>query len=135
MQIKKRVLCPERLRKVPAQFSWLDQRLVRYRYIERCDVAAWALYLVLAIVADAEGLSYYSDATLSRMLGLEPLGLSAARTELCQAGLVAYQPPIYQVLGLGLEHSAPPQPPASRSGQSRSLKDILAQVLERGGAQ
>jgi hypothetical protein len=133
MQIKKRVLCPERPRKVPAQFSWLDQRLVRYRYIERCDVAAWALYLVLVIVADAEGLSYYSDATLSRMLGLEPLGLSAARTQLCQAGLVVYQPPLYQVLGL--EDTPSPPPATSRSGQSRSLKDILAQVLEKGGAQ
>lgn len=133
MQIKKRVLCPERLRKVPAQFSWLDQRLVRYRYIERCEVAAWALYLVLAIVADAEGLSYYSDATLSRMLRLEPLGLSAARTALCQAGLLAYQSPLYQVLGL--EALVSPQPSSSRSGQSRSLKDILAQVLEKGGTQ
>lgn len=133
MQINKRLLCPERLRKVPAQFSWLDQRLVRHRYIERCDVAAWALYLVLAIVADAQGLSYYSDATLSRMLGLEPLGLSAARSQLCQAGLLVYEPPLYQVLGL--EASASPQPSSWRSGQSRSLKDILAQVLEKGGAQ
>ena len=39
MQIKKRVLCPERLRKVPAQFSWVDQRLVRQRYLQRCDHA------------------------------------------------------------------------------------------------
>ena len=60
MQIRKRVLCPQRLRKVPAQFSWVDQRLVRQRFIERCEPAAWALYLVLVIVADAQGLSYYS---------------------------------------------------------------------------
>ena len=66
MQIRKRVLCPERLRKVPAQFSWVDQRLVRQRYVERCDPAALALYLVLVTVADAEGLSYYSDASLER---------------------------------------------------------------------
>jgi len=132
MQIKKRVLCPERLRKVPAQFSWVDQRLVRHRYIQRCEPPAWALYLVLVAVADAEGLSYYSDASLARMLRLDLLQLSAAREQLCRAGLVVYQNPLYQVVAL--EDSAVPPPAPSRSGQSRSLKEILAQVLENGGA-
>jgi hypothetical protein len=27
--ITKRLLCPDRLRRVPPQFSWIDQRLVR----------------------------------------------------------------------------------------------------------
>lgn len=132
MQIKKRVLCPERLRQVPAQFSWVDQRLVRHRYIERCEPAAWALYLVLVTVADAQGLSYYSDASLARMLRLDSLALSAARSQLSQAGLVVYQNPFYQVLAL--EEPAAPRSPAPRTGQGRSLKDILAHVLEAGGA-
>jgi hypothetical protein len=132
MQIKKRVLCPERLRQVPAQFSWVDQRLVRHRYIQRCEPAAWALYLVLVTVADAEGLSYYSDASLARMLRLDSRALSAARNQLSQAGLVVYQNPLYQVLAL--EESTAPGSPAPRTGQSRSLKDILAGVLQNGGA-
>ena len=131
MQIKKRVLCAERLRKVPPQFSWMDQRLVRQHHIERCDHAAWALYLVLVIVADAEGLSYYSDASLERMLRLDYTGLSAARAQLCQAGLVLYQKPLYQVLAL--DQPAPLPRSAPRSGQTRSLKEVLAQVLENGG--
>ncbi len=39
----KRVLVAQRLRRIPAQFSWLDQRLVRDRHIERCDAHALAL--------------------------------------------------------------------------------------------
>ena len=66
----KRVLCPERIRQIPAHFSWLDHRLVRQRYIERCDPPAAALYLFLVTVADAEGLSYYSDAALMRGLSM-----------------------------------------------------------------
>jgi hypothetical protein len=124
------VLCPERLRKVPAQFSWVDQRLVRQRYIERCDHAALALYLVLVTVADAQGLSYYADASLERMLRLDHAGLSVARSALAQAGLAVYQKPLYQVLAL---ESGAPLPPAPRSGQARSLKEILTQVLEQGG--
>jgi hypothetical protein len=127
MQIKKRVLCPERLRKVPSQFSWVDQRLVRQRHIERCNHASLALYLVLVTVADAEGLSYYSDASLERMLRLDHAGLSAARSQLSQTGLVVYHQPLYQVLSLEPPTVLPVVPP---SGQTRSLKEILAQMLE-----
>ncbi len=127
MQIVKRVLCPERLRRVPAQFSWVDQRLVRQGYVERCEHAA----LVLVTVADAEGLSYYSDASLERMLRLDHAGLCAARSELAAAGLVVYQKPLYQVLGLDQPEQRSPLS-AMRSGQPRSLKEVLAQALERG---
>ena len=132
MQIIKRVLCPERLRKVPPQFSWLDQRLVRQRYVQRCDHAALALYLVLVTVADAEGLSYYSDATLERMLRLDHAGLSAARSQLTQTGLVVYQKPLYQVLALEEPVPVATLTQTPRSDQTRSLKEVLAQVLEKG---
>src|SRR5579862_8153532 len=112
MKIKKRVLCPERLRRIPGQFSWIDQRLVRDRYLQRCDHGALALYLVLVTVADAEGLSYYSDTTLERMLNIEHGRLLTARHQLCQAGLLAYDKPLYQILSLELplEASALAQP-------------------------
>lgn len=130
MQIKKRVLCPERLRKVPEQFSWLDQRLVRQRYVQRCDHAALALYLVLVTVADAQGLSYYSDESLKRMLRLDQGQLQSARGQLCQHGLIAYQEPLYQVLGLEEPSLASASSP--RTGQSLSLKAVLQQILEKG---
>jgi hypothetical protein len=98
--MKKRLLNPERLRKVPPQFSWIDHRLVQQNFFTRCDHSAWALYLFLASVADAEGLSYYSDASLMRRLKMDPLGLSASRQQLVQAGLLAYEKPFYQVLSL-----------------------------------
>jgi hypothetical protein len=131
MQIKKRVLCAERLRKVPAQFSWVDQRLVRQRHLQGCDPPALALYLVLVTVADAQGLSYYSDESLERMLRLDHAGLCAARAQLCQRGLVAYQKPLYQVLSLE-EPTASVSPPP-RAGQSLSVKDVLQHLFEKGG--
>lgn len=131
MQIKKRVLCAERLRRVPAQFSWVDQRLVRQRYLHQCDHAALALYLVLVTIADAEGLSYYSDESLERMLRLDHATLSQARTQLCQRGLVAYQNPLYQVLAL--EEPSALSLPAQRAGQALSVKDLLQQLFQKGG--
>jgi hypothetical protein len=96
----KRVLCPERVRQIPAQFSWVDHRLVRERHIERCDPPAAALYLFLITVADGQGLSYYSDAALVRCLSMSATRLSQARDDLVRAGLIAYQRPLYQVLAL-----------------------------------
>jgi hypothetical protein len=134
MKINKRVLCPERLRRIPGQFSWIDQRLVRDRYLQRCDHAALALYLVLITVADAEGLSYYSEASLERMLHLDHPQLLHARRQLVQAGLLVYEHPLYQVLSLELplEASGLREAVASRSGQAQPVSAILRQIL--GGA-
>mgnify|MGYP001565732274 CR=1 FL=1 len=96
----KRVLYPERIRQIPLQFSWVDHRLIRDRHIERCDPPAAALYLFLVTVADAQGLSYYSDAALVRSLSLSAARLIQARGDLMRIGLIAYQRPLYQVLSL-----------------------------------
>ena len=53
-----------KLRHVPSQFSWIDQRLVRERYIDQLSPQACALYLFLLTVADAQGLSYYAERSL-----------------------------------------------------------------------
>ena len=41
----KPILCPQRLRHVPRQFSWIDQRLVRDGRIQGRSPEALALYL------------------------------------------------------------------------------------------
>ena len=125
--IVKRVLRPERLRQVPAGFGWVDHRLVRHGFISRCDPAGLALYLFLVTVADAQGLSYYSDGTICRRLGLEPPELASARQQLVQAELVAYQKPLYQVLALDLTPGAKEE---DRAGKVQSTADILRRVLQ-----
>ena len=129
----KPILCPQRLRQVPRQFSWIDQRLVRDGHIQGRSPEALSLYLLLCTVADAQGLSYYSDPTAGRLLGLESAILRQARTELLQAGLIAYRRPFYQVLSL--EPAALATPPADpqvpRDGQARSAADILRSLLNQ----
>lgn len=50
-------------------------------------VEALALYLLLVTVADAEGLSCYSDPTAGRLLNMDESSLAKARCELCRTGL------------------------------------------------
>ncbi len=66
----KRPISLAKLRKVPSQFSWVDQRLVRERYIEQLSPEACALYLFLVTVADAQGLSFYSEPSLCQRLSI-----------------------------------------------------------------
>jgi len=142
MAVIKRVLCQERLRQVPPQFSWIDHRLVRDRHICRCSHPALALYLFLVTVADGQGLSYYSEASLCRMLKLDPVGLAGARQELISARLIAYQSPLYQVLALDagspLAASVTPRQPPRQPEPSRpkdavpeNLGQILRNIMEK----
>lgn len=132
--MQKHLLVPSRVRQLPRQFSWIDQRLVRDHYLPRCDCTALALYLFLLTVADAQGLSYYADASIGRMLSISPQAVAAARETLIQAGLIAYQSPLYQVLALDRPSEptvAPLKPPPRRStGGLKRLREVLQHALE-----
>lgn len=96
----KRLISKAKRRHVPSQFTWVDQRLVRERSIDQLSHPACALYLFLVTVADAQGLSYYAEASLFQRLSMPPNELHQARQTLITLGLVAYRPPLYQVLAL-----------------------------------
>ncbi len=134
--MQKRLLVPSRVRRVPRQFSWIDQRLVRDHHIERCDPPALALYLFLLTVADAQGLSYYADASIGRLLSLSAPALAAAREALVHVGLIAYEAPLYQVLALDplTPSSATSTLAEGRSargrGELKRLREVLRQALE-----
>lgn len=131
MAIHKRLLCPQRLRHVPRQFSWIDQRLLRDGHLARCgSPRALALYLLLVAASDAEGLSYYSDKTTARLLSLAEGELREARRALLEAGLIAYEAPLYQVLSLEPPTPARPEPPAPRTGETLSMSEALRRMLE-----
>ena len=132
--INKHLLRPQRLRQIPASFSWVDHRLVRHDYLPRADHGAWALYLFLVTVADAQGLSYYSDRAIGRHLKMDAVQLSAARQQLAQADLLAYQKPLYQVLALPEDSKTSVASTLPRTGQTQSVAQVLRQVLEGGQA-
>ena len=121
---------PQRVRHVPRQFSWIDQRLVRGGFIMRCDPPAAALYLFLLTVGDAQGLSYYGEAAVCRQLQITCEQLHHARERLIAADLIAFQAPIYQVLAL-----PEPTPPSTRAPRPRSehieARRHLRQLLEQ----
>ncbi len=141
--ISKHMICPERKRRLPQSFSWLDHRLARSGHLKKCDSDALGLYLFLVIVGDADGLSYYSDASMCALLPLTEEKLPMARKTLINVGLIVYEVPLYQVLGLDYRTSkiqitaekekgklAPSRDfPRSGSGHPQSIEDIVKKLL------
>lgn len=126
--IAKHPINAHRLRKVPNQFNWVDHRLVRERHIDKCTHAAAALYLFLVTVADAKGLSYYSDASIMARLSMDEATFEDARDNLIGADLIAFKKPLYQVLSLDMHQTV------ERAAMDRplSLGDILKKAAGGG---
>ena len=127
MTVNKQPILPHMIRQVPEQFSWIDHRLVRERHIDHLSHQALALYLFLVTVGDNRGLSYYSDTTLEKRLGMDLGALTEARNLLLRQQLVAYRKPLYQVLALESRRE-----PVQADAEAVSLGKILQQLA--GGA-
>ncbi|MBW2220660.1 MAG: hypothetical protein JRF40_14410 [Deltaproteobacteria bacterium] len=124
--IAKSQILPQRVRKVPKSFSWIDHRLVSDRHIERCSHAAATLYLFLVCVGDDKGLSYYGDQSIMDKLPMDQQSVNKARSEKNKNNLIAWQKPIYQVLCL-----EPFVDQRKRGeGTAMSLGDILKKAME-----
>jgi hypothetical protein len=118
---------PGRVRRIPDQFSWVDGRLVRDHHLDRCSHAAMALYLFLVTVADAKGLSFYSDPSLRQRLSMDQNLLTQARAELVANQLIAFKSPLHQVLDL-----APPPPgPSVKRNTAQDAPLSIGQILKR----
>lgn len=129
--VSKSPINKDRIRAVPKQFSWIDHRLVRERHIEKCTPQAAALYLFLVTVGDVKGLSYYGDKSIIKHLSMDQNTLDQARANLIQAGLIAWQKPLYQVLALDMPKTVKP---ARRSNMENPLclGDIFKMAREGG---
>ncbi len=130
-------IVPQRRRSIPPQFSWVDHRLVRDGHVQGRSTSALALYLFLVTVADADGLSWYSEDALCRQLSCSGPQLESARAELQRAGLIAYRKPLYQVLDLTpvpmQSPTGAPRTSPRRNGEPVAIGAILQHML--GGVQ
>lgn len=106
----------DRLRKIDGSFAFLPHRFLRDGFWASLERDELLLYVLLALVADRQGMSFYYDDRLASTLRLVLDDFLAARAGLLRKDLVAYDPigPRYQVLAL------PPRPVlATRADSAR----------------
>jgi hypothetical protein len=113
----KRVLDPQRVRKIEGSFSWIDHRFITGGFLRDLSTLEILLYLFLVAVSDRNGLSFYHDDRMASLLKIDLAALGRAREGLVLRSLVAYEPPLYQVLCL------PPRPMILPSKEERSPKE------------
>jgi hypothetical protein len=114
--IEKSPLCPERVRKITGSFAFIEHRFIRDGFWSSLSQHELLLYVFLVLVADRNGLSYYSFDKLCALLQLSLDDYLLARNALIKQDLIAFDGHLFQVLSLPLTpvrqparplHSAP----------------------------
>ena len=114
----KRLLFPDRVRKIEGSFSWLDHRFVTGGFLGDLSTLEILLYLFLVAVSDRNGLSFYHDDRIATLLKIDLPALGQAKEGLIRRSLIAYDSPLYQVLSL------PPKPIPLASREERERQDV-----------
>ena len=117
MMSVKRLLCPDRIRKIEGSFSWIDHRFVTGGFLHDLSMIEILLYLFLVAVSDRNGLSFYHDDRIVSLLKIDLPALGKAREGLVRRSLLAYEFPLYQILSL------PPRPMALPSKEERAKQE------------
>ena len=98
--IEKKSLCPERLRKISGSFAFIEHRFLRDGFFASLSHHELVLYFFLVLVADRNGLSYYSFDKICTLLTISTDQYLLARNALIQKDLVSFDGHLFQVLSL-----------------------------------
>lgn len=93
-------ILPDKVRTIPASFSWIDRRIVTDNFLVYLSKDEIALYFFLVTVSNRLGVSFYGPARICRQTGLSREEMDRAVRGLTELGLVAFRFPFYQVLAL-----------------------------------
>ena len=102
--MKKKVLNPDRVRRIERGFSFIPHRFLTGGFLASLEQKEILLYLFLVLVSDRYGLSFYSDDAISSLLQLSHDELYETTDGLIEKDLIDFDGTVYQVLDL------PPKP-------------------------
>lgn len=98
--IKKKVLNPERVRRIDGGFSFIPHRFLLEGFLASLNQRELLLYLFLIMASDRNGLSFYSYDTICTLLELSLDEYIASRDRLIEKDLIAFNGTLFQVLDL-----------------------------------
>ena len=98
--IKKKILDPNRIRRIDGGFSFIPHRFLFDGFLASLKQKELLLYLFLILAADRNGLSYYSYDAICTLLQLNLDQYMQARNDLIEKKLIAFDGTLFQVLDL-----------------------------------
>jgi hypothetical protein len=110
--ITKRILIPERIRRIEGGFSYIPHRFLTDGFLASLEQKEILVYLFLVLVADRYGLSYYSYDMICSLLQLTLEEYLVARDGLLAKDLIDFDGAIFQVLSLPRTPRRRPRTPA-----------------------
>jgi len=104
--VTKFLLFPEKKRILAPPFAWIDRRFFFAGFMAQLSGAENLLYFFLILVADKDGLSYYSYDKICQLLKITADEFLRARDNLVRKNLIAHRAGIFQVLTLPITPKA-----------------------------
>ena len=120
--IIKKVLFPDRLRKISGSFAFIEHRFLRDGFWDALNHHQLLLYLFLVVVADRNGLSYYSYDKICTLLKISVDDYILARDALIDKDLIAFDVSLFQVLSLP-QKPCQPDPKALKTTNDMQTHD------------
>lgn len=124
--IEKRPIAPYRIRKISGSFAFIEHRFLRDGFWASLDHHQLLLYLFLVMVADRNGLSYYSYDKICMLLGICVDEYILARDFLIDQDLIAFDGRLFQVLSLPRKNGLPS--PAALTSQKEMVQQDPATI-------
>jgi len=98
--IKKKILVPNRIRRIKEGFSFIPHRFLADGFLASLSQIEILLYLFLILASDRNGLSFYSYDAICTLLQLSVDEYIEARDNLIKRDLIAFDGTLFQVLDL-----------------------------------
>ena len=98
--VSKKVLNPDRLRRIEGGFSFIPHRFLTDGFLDSLSQIEILLYFFLCLVSDRYGLSFYAYDAICSLLGLSVDEYIEARDGLIGKDLIAFDGTLFQVLDL-----------------------------------
>jgi hypothetical protein len=98
--IEKRILCPDRVRRIGGSFAFIEHRFLREGFLASLSHFELSLYIFLIMAGDRAGLSYYSYDKICTLLTMDVDEYIEARNALIEKDLIAFDGRFFQVLSL-----------------------------------
>lgn len=136
MQVIKRPIVADRVRKINGSFSFIPHRFITHHFFTSLNQHELLLYFLLVLVGDRYGLSYYSQDRLCIMLRMTLDDFIAARNSLIEKSLIAFDGFMFQVLSLP-DKSPPGQKTLTtqkdfESNDPFTISQLIIQSLQTG---
>ena len=98
--INTKILSSKRVRRIIGSFAFIEHRFLRDGFWDSLSRHELLLYFFLILVADRNGVSYYSYDKIYSLLRISADGYLTARNALIDKDLIAFDGYFFQVLSL-----------------------------------